>query len=222
MRIELNNPHGAIRRFVPADLPDFAVLIGRNGAGKTHQLAALKAGDAVVHGTATHEIDFFDMVSFSPADNVEVHGRQTNTFAKATSDAFLLGRLGGRPPVETATEIFDRFADEVERTDGVRKRTNSSGTSRMHLAIHRPLVNSPATVWANGMRTDIPCDGRHQSADEESGPASGQSPQHPTFTTAEQLLRRSLLASHSRNEADAQVTSRTDPRGHRAGGAVRR
>ena len=122
MRIDLQNPHGVIRRLVAADLPNFAVLIGRNGAGKTHLLAALKAGNAVVHGTATHEIDFFDMASFSPADNVEVHGRQTNTFAKATSDAFLLGPPGGRPPIETATEIFDRFADEVERTAGVRKR----------------------------------------------------------------------------------------------------
>ena len=118
MRIELHEPHKSIATLVTEDLPDFAVLIGRNGAGKTQLLAALKGGQAVMPGIGVHDIELYDMVSFRPPD-AEVAGRHANQFAKATSDAYLLGPPGGRPAVETAAEIFDQFTRDVETTANV-------------------------------------------------------------------------------------------------------
>ena len=44
MRIELRESYKSIETLTTEDLPDFAILIGRNGAGKTQLLDALKEG----------------------------------------------------------------------------------------------------------------------------------------------------------------------------------
>ena len=121
MRIELNQRHKAIATLATDDLPDFAVLIGRNGAGKTQLLAALKGGQAVMPGIGVGDIELYDMVSFRPP-NAEIANRHATQFATITSDAYLLGPLGGRPVIETATDIFDQFAGEIETTASVEER----------------------------------------------------------------------------------------------------
>ena len=50
MRIDLKQPHKSIASLDTEELPDFAVLIVRNGAGKTQLLDALKEGHAEVSG----------------------------------------------------------------------------------------------------------------------------------------------------------------------------
>ena len=45
MRIELRQPYKSIATLETEDLPDFAILIGRNGAGKTQLLEALNVID---------------------------------------------------------------------------------------------------------------------------------------------------------------------------------
>ena len=66
MRIELRQPYKSIATLETEDLPDFAVLIGRNGAGKTQLLGALKEGLAAILGIGVDEIESYDMVSFGP------------------------------------------------------------------------------------------------------------------------------------------------------------
>ena len=118
MKIVLKQPYNSIKDLVTVELPAFAVLIGRNGAGKTQLLEALTQGSAAVPGVSTDEIELYDMVSFQPP-NTSVANRHANQFAINTADAYLLGVPGEPPPIETATEIFVRLAGDVKRESGI-------------------------------------------------------------------------------------------------------
>ena len=121
MRIELKQPHKSIEALTTEDLPDFAVLIGCNGAGKTQILDALKEGKATIADIAVDEIEEYDMVTFRPPNSGEAN-RHANQFAQMTADAYLLTPPGGQSPIEGAGVIFDQFAGEIERESGVRAR----------------------------------------------------------------------------------------------------
>ena len=66
MKIEFRQCHKSITDLNTEELPDFAILIGRNGAGKTQLLEALKEGRAGIPGIGVDEIELYDMVSFHP------------------------------------------------------------------------------------------------------------------------------------------------------------
>ena len=117
MRIDLQNPYKSIATLTTGELPDFVVLIGRNGAGKTQLLEALKEGQAKVSGIRVEDIELYNMNSFR-APNVNVGNRAFNQFGIGTADAFLLAPPGKRSPVETAAEIFDEFRREREAASG--------------------------------------------------------------------------------------------------------
>ena len=121
MRIELKQLYKSIATLTTEELSDFAILIGRNGTGKTQLLGALKEGLAVVPGIGVDEIELYDMVSFRPP-NAGGANRHANQFAQMTADAYLLSPLGGQPPIETAAAIFDQFAGEIERDSGAQAR----------------------------------------------------------------------------------------------------
>ena len=121
MRIELRQQHKSIATLITEDLPDFAVLIGRNGAGKTQLLEALGEGRAVIPGISVNEIEKYDMVSFSPPRGSRPD-RQSNQLAQVTSDAYMLSQSGGRPPIKTASIIFDQFVSGIARNSGAQAR----------------------------------------------------------------------------------------------------
>ena len=112
MRIDLNHQYKSIAALTTEDLPDFAVLIGRNGAGKTQLLDALNEGLAVVPNIEVDEIELYDMDSFRPP-NATRADRNANQFAQVTSDAYFLSQSGGRPPIKTAAAIFDQSTGDT-------------------------------------------------------------------------------------------------------------
>ena len=114
MRIELKQPYKSIATLSTEVLPDFAILIGRNGAGKTQLLDALKEGAATIPDVGIDEIEKYDMVNFG-SPNTGAANRHINQFAQMTADAYLLSPPGGKPPIEIAAVIFDHFAGEIER-----------------------------------------------------------------------------------------------------------
>ena len=120
MRIELRRPYKSIATLTTEELPNFAILIGRNGAGKTQLLDALKEGQAVIPDIGVDEIELYDMVSFHPP-NTSVANRQVNQLAKVTAEAYL-SPPSGQPPVKTAEAIFYQFASEVERDSSAKAR----------------------------------------------------------------------------------------------------
>lgn len=118
MQIALTEPYQSIETLVTEELPDFAVLNGRNGACKTQLPEALKQGSVVVPGVSTDKIEMYNMVSFRPP-NTSVANRYANQFAINTADAYLLAIPGELPLIETEAEIFERFAGDLERESGI-------------------------------------------------------------------------------------------------------
>ena len=118
MRIDLKQPYKSIAALTTTELPDFAVLIGRNGAGKTQLLAALQQGHAAVPGIDLHDIELYDMASFK-APNAAVGNRNSNNFAKATADRYLLARSDDPAPVDSAAQVFGAFLAEAQNTTTV-------------------------------------------------------------------------------------------------------
>ena len=121
MRIELKQSYKSIETLATDELPDFAVLIGRNGAGKTQLFDSVKQGLAVIPSIGVDEIELYNMGSFRPA-NAGAANRNANQFARATADVFLLSPPGGRAPAEIAAAIFEQYAGDIERDSSVEAR----------------------------------------------------------------------------------------------------
>ena len=71
MKLELRTPHLSISRLVcSSELPDFIVLTGANGSGKTHLLRAIESGTVLVDGISKSgaQARFFDANSIVPND----------------------------------------------------------------------------------------------------------------------------------------------------------
>ena len=113
IKITLPQPFLSICTLECPALPDFAVLTGRNGAGKTQLLQALAQGHAQVHGVEHPAIERYDMDSFRPP-NTASSDRQSHDFARATLRRYLAGD-SGPAPVTVASEIYEEYAAELQR-----------------------------------------------------------------------------------------------------------
>ena len=129
MKIELREPYNTIETLKAEELPDFAVLIGRNGTGKTQLLEAIRQGRAVVPGIAVERVELFDMFSFRPP-NTDRADRQGNYFATTTADDYLLAGSNDQSPIRAAEAIFDRIANNIEEASGAAAREDFVCTLR--------------------------------------------------------------------------------------------
>ena len=71
MKLELKTPHLSISRLIcNTELPDFIVLTGANGSGKTHLLRAIESGAVLVDDVVKNnsQARFFDSNSIVPND----------------------------------------------------------------------------------------------------------------------------------------------------------
>ena len=121
MKIELARPYKSIKTLSTEELPDFAVLIGRNGAGKTQLLDALKEGAATILDIGVDDIEKYDMADFGSPDAGGA-GRHTNQFAQMTADTYLTSQPSHRPPIVIAAAIFNEFISAIERDSGTQAR----------------------------------------------------------------------------------------------------
>ena len=129
MKIELKQPYKSISTLTTEELPDFAILIGRNGVGKTQLLGALKEGQAVIPAIGVGEMELYDMDSFRPPNTNEAD-RNTSQFARDTANAYLMSSPGEQPLIETAAAIFDEFARDIECNSGVQARNDFESNLR--------------------------------------------------------------------------------------------
>ena len=121
MRIQLGQSYKSIETLTTEELPDFAILIGLNGAGKTQLLEAINEGPATIPGVAREEIELYDMTSFGSPNSGQAN-RAVNQFARNTADAYLLSPPEGRSAVKTAEEIFKQHIKDIERNSGAGER----------------------------------------------------------------------------------------------------
>lgn len=85
MKLSFEKTHISIRQFDSVDLPDFVVLTGRNGSGKTHLLQAIKAGNCHLEDFQPHEIQYFNYQNFI-AQNAS--GQNTVSIEQITAQGF--------------------------------------------------------------------------------------------------------------------------------------
>ena len=65
MEITFKSKYKSIETFNKIEnAPDFMVILGKNGSGKTHLLGSIEAGDVCIDDTATDEILYFNYQSF--------------------------------------------------------------------------------------------------------------------------------------------------------------
>ena len=128
LQIPFNVPYKVFETLETEELPDFAILIGRNGSGKSQLLDALMRGAAKIPDIRTSEIELYDMGSFHPP-NANYATRSAYQFARTAADAYLLPQ-GGRPPIEMAKIIFKRFANDIERDSGAKAREDFESNLR--------------------------------------------------------------------------------------------
>ena len=115
MKIELKRSYLSIGELECPTLPDFTVMTGQNGAGKTHLLQALQAGHAVVLGIGKNSIELYDLASFQP--NTGGGGHVSIDLAKSTAQHYLECHEG-RPLIDVAREIYEQFKSKHENRQG--------------------------------------------------------------------------------------------------------
>ena len=123
MRIDLNRPYKSIIGLTTEDLPDFAVLIGRSGTGKTQLLEALTTGAASISGIRLDQIEKYDLSTFQPPNTNEAH-RYVNQFAHNTAERYMSHSVHGQTPIKLAATIFKQYTNEIERASGTQARVN--------------------------------------------------------------------------------------------------
>ena len=122
MHVRLNQPIPSIKEMDGFDLPDFAVLIGRNGVGKTQLLQAIARGRATVSGLSRSNIEIYDIDTFRPTDGGN-GGWGNSSFFHNTVDVYLSPKFDP-PLVEVAGRIFKETLKSWGLNDDANKRLN--------------------------------------------------------------------------------------------------
>ena len=84
MQLTFQNEFKSIRHLPASELPDFTVITGANGAGKTHLLQALVNGSLRVPGIEPDKIKYYNWTDLVPPDTQAVQPRQIENQRNAT------------------------------------------------------------------------------------------------------------------------------------------
>ena len=128
MRIELKQPYLSIKNLDGVDLPDFTLLIGRNGVGKTQLLEAIKSNSIAVADFSPPEIEMYNLNSFTPQNSKQVVWGHSS-FAERTAAQFFSQR-SDLAPVKAAENIFEETTENFDLIDGTDSRREFEETIR--------------------------------------------------------------------------------------------
>ena len=106
MKLNLRKPYLSIEQLNEFELPDFAVLIGRNGVGKTQILDAIARKDISVIGSVDFNIEKYDFNSFQPNSGGQANWEQIILF-DSTVQKFFSPNDGSTALVEVARKIYE-------------------------------------------------------------------------------------------------------------------
>ena len=148
MHVKLMNPIPSIQQMDDFDLPDFAVLIGRNGVGKTQLLNAIAGGSAVIAGVPPSDIEKYDINSFQPQDSGKGGWGNASFFHMTIGQYF--SQMSGPALVEVAERIFKNTLDQLGLND------DASGQQEFETAVRAEYQRVPDFGALVDLRGDGP------------------------------------------------------------------
>ena len=151
MRIELKQSFLSIKGLNAVELPDFTMLIGRNGVGKTHLLSAIKNGHVTVSEVPISEIEFFDLDSFKPQDSPTASWG-SSSFAERAAEGFF-AQQSDLAPMAAAKQIFCKTVKEFGLTEGSAGRRQFESRLRNEIAEIETLDNFPQLIDSEALST---------------------------------------------------------------------
>ena len=120
MKLQLRKPYLSIGQLDKFELPDFAVLIGRNGIGKTQLLDAIKNNHISVSGSVDSDIQKYDFNSFQPKSSDPANWKIINLF-DLVIQKFFSPSDDSTALVEVARKIHEdktsKFANDLSKLD---------------------------------------------------------------------------------------------------------
>ena len=128
MHIELKHPYLSIKKLNGFDLPDFSVLIGRNGVGKTQLLDAIAKGVVTVSDIPQSRIEKYDINSFQPRSAARV-GWGNSVFAESTAEKYF-ARKSGPAPAKISENIFQKILETFQLKENADRRRDFEETLR--------------------------------------------------------------------------------------------
>ena len=118
MKLKLRRPYLSIEQLNEFELPDFAVLIGRNGVGKTQILDAIAQKHISVIGSVDFNIEKYDFNSFQPKSANPANWEKIREFDLVVNK-FFFPDDGSTALVEVARKIYEdkasKYANDVSK-----------------------------------------------------------------------------------------------------------
>ena len=133
MRLVFKHPYLSIQAMNDVDLPPFAVVIGRNGIGKTQLLDAIAKGNISVVDIPPSDIEKYDIATFRSRDSPKVSWGHC-TFAEGTAELYLVGS-SGTSPVAIAESIFSDALDSPGLSRDPATRARFEDSARQHIRL---------------------------------------------------------------------------------------
>ena len=112
MHFSLNQPFACIKSLNEFELPEFAVLIGKNGVGKTRLLSGIQDGSIPVSGLPREDIEFYNFTSFRSGDS-GTGSWEASGFHRQVVERYFAPSAGS-PLVEVAERVFQETLDRFE------------------------------------------------------------------------------------------------------------
>ena len=131
MHVKLKNRVPSIQQMDDFHLPDFAVVIGRNGVGKTQLLQAIASGSVVISGVPSSDVKLYDINSFQPQDSGKGGWGHASFFHMTVARYF--SAASGSPLIQVSKEIFTETLNKLELVDDACGRNEFENAVRMEI-----------------------------------------------------------------------------------------
>ena len=152
IQIEFKSPYLSIKNLKSAELPDFTVLIGRNGIGKTQLLEAMQKGQVAVSNFLPSEIKMYNISSFQSRDSGRTSWGNC-IFVESTVEKYFSSSIKGVPSlVAVAGNIFKEIIDDFDLTDGSNNRRQFEDKLRNEITSLRNYGSFPMLKMSDALQ----------------------------------------------------------------------
>ena len=153
IEIRFKNPYLSIKNLKSAELPDFTVLIGRNGIGKTQLLEAMQKGQVTVSNFLPSDIKMYNLSSFRPRDSGTASWGGSSFPERTVEKYFSSSKKGDLLLVEVAENIFEEIVDAFDLTEGSDNRRQFEDELRNEIISLTSYGGFPILETSNALRT---------------------------------------------------------------------